>query len=98
MLKPVTVVFALPTHLQRWEVPWHPALTAGEAVSTSGALAVLNPDTACTLACDGRLLPSDQLVYPDDRIEILRPLTLNPKISRKERVARARLLRQHPPG
>jgi len=44
----------------------------------------------CSVAVFGRRRPLDELVYDGDRIELLGPLTVDPKQARRHRVDRQR--------
>lgn len=60
--------------------------TVGEAVELSG-IAKQFPEqdlSACTLGIWGRLAASDQLLQDGDRIEIYRPLNIDPREARRQ--------------
>ena len=87
----VEVVFALPASQALHKVALCAGSTALQAVEQSGLASQLNrPDAQLTLACFGRLIPLDYLVAAGDRVEILRPLTTDPKDQRHARVKAAK--------
>ncbi|WP_338798972.1 RnfH family protein [Acidovorax sp. DW039] len=66
-----------------------------EGTVLSQALQVLDPDVAgrgydANLACGvwGRVMPLDTLLREGDRVELYRPLVVDPKVARRERFAR----------
>jgi putative ubiquitin-RnfH superfamily antitoxin RatB of RatAB toxin-antitoxin module len=64
---------------------------AGEAVAASGLLqrhALAAEDWNLGLA--GRRIPPDRLLRDGDRVELLRPLALDPKEARRARARKAR--------
>lgn len=64
--------------------------TAAQAVRLSGLLNGL-PDTdidALSLAVWGRKASADQLLRDGDRLELLRPLKVDPKVARRERFSK----------
>lgn len=87
---PVTVVYATPTatHERALRVP--AGTTLREAVVMSGllvqvpALSVLSPQ-ALDLGVFNRPRPADTAVRAGDRIEVYRPLTVDPKEARRIR-------------
>ncbi len=88
----VAVVYARPERQCVVSVPWRQGLTAGEAVSASGLpreFPEIDPD-ATTLGIFGRRIEPSHPVVPGDRVEIYRPLPLDPKERRRRRVAEAR--------
>ena len=63
--------------------------TAGEAIERSGILA-LHPSidaAACSVGIYGREVTRDRILKAGDRVEVLRPLTEDPK-ERRRRLAR----------
>lgn len=85
----VEVVYALPEQ-QVWialHVP--PQTTVIQAVHASGLLQQ-QPELAAqplVLGIYGKVVAPDTLVKADDRIEIYRPLQINPKQARRQRAA-----------
>lgn len=73
--------------------------TVGEAVEQSG-IAEQFPEqdlSACTLGIWGRLAGSDQLLQDGDRIEIYRPLNIDPREARRKLAAEGKSM-GHPRG
>ena len=96
---PVEVVYALPQRqcLLQFEVA--PGSTALQVVQRSGILAEFHEIDLTTASLgvfsrplDGHALPlpADYLVQPHDRIEIYRPLLVDPKQARLRRAAKKR--------
>lgn len=88
----VSVVYALPDKQVLVELEVAPDTTVEAAVAKSG-LSRQFPDIAARpLACAiyGRAVPITSVVASGDRIEILRPLLIDPKESRRQAAARSR--------
>jgi putative ubiquitin-RnfH superfamily antitoxin RatB of RatAB toxin-antitoxin module len=82
----VEVVFALAERQQLVTVAVVPGTTAIEAVDQSG-IADQFPDqdlAACSLGIWGRLIEDGQLPQDGDRIEIYRPLVIDPRDARRQ--------------
>ena len=64
--------------------------TVEQALQSSGLLAQASALEVLELACGiwGRKVPPDHVVRAQDRIELYRPLTVDPKAARRERFAR----------
>lgn len=64
--------------------------TLGEALQLSGILVNLSPQEGATWECGvwGRKAPLTHLLRPDDRVELYRPLKVDPKVARRERFVR----------
>jgi len=81
----VEVVLALPGRMRRWEVK----LGEGATVEQAVAAADLGEDTALVdprrLGVFGRLATPGQVLHAGDRVEIYRPLALDPKDARRRR-------------
>lgn len=88
----VRVVYALPD--QQVSVPLEvpPGTTAADAVTRSRLLEKFPEAAARPLACAvfGRAVPSTYELREGDRVEILRPLLIDPKQSRREAAERSR--------
>lgn len=87
----VEVVYAQPERQQLLRLRVLPGCTAAEAVAASGLLDL--PAKPWMLACFGRRIAEDTQLRESDRVEVLRPLTADPKDQRHQRVrlaARAR--------
>lgn len=84
----VTVLFspaARVVHVRRLELP--EGATVAEAVTQSGweAEVCRTPEGEPMLGVWGRKAPADQVLQPKDRVEIYRPLTVDPKLARRTR-------------
>lgn len=86
----IEVIAALLGGIRRRRLQIEPGTTAGEAVRRSG-LAEEMPEAA--LANHGRPIDAGTPLQLGDRVELLRPLTVDPKVSRRERVRQARARR-----
>lgn len=91
MAFPVTLVAALaPRAAQEEQLCVEEGTTASQALRASGLLAVI-PDLQLQhleLAIWGRAVPGSQVLQPDDRLELVRPLLVDPKVARRERFVR----------
>ena len=70
------------------------AMARGSLVSDALTAAALDPDfladfRAASVGIFGRLVSKDQPLNEGDRIEIYRPLILEPKLARKRRVSKS---------
>lgn len=87
----VTVVLAAgPRQVQSCNLRVAPGCTAAMAVQQSGLLQPL-PQTevdALALGVWGRKVTGKHLLQADDRVELYRPLTVDPKVARRERFAK----------
>ena len=85
---PVEVVYALPDHQTVIAVEVLPGTTALQAIRASGVLEQLPELTEAVLEIGvfGNPIPLDTAVKAGDRIEIYRPLMLDPKENRLKRV------------
>lgn len=75
---------------QEWQLQLPVGATLADALAASAALGHL-PDAAVPPAgCGiwGRSAPPQQLLQEGDRVEWYRPLTVDPKVARRERFAR----------
>lgn len=93
----VEVVYALPERQTLIALAVAPGTTAGEAVRLSGVLSA-HPEFAQrepSIGIFGRVVGREHLLDDGDRIEIYRPLVVDPKTSRNERVARKRQERKN---
>lgn len=82
----VEVVLALPRESRAVRVRLAPGATAGEAATASG----LPLDGIEGYAVFGERVKADASVSDGDRLELLRPLLLDPKEARRRRAARAK--------
>lgn len=99
----VEVAYALPQHQRIIEVLVEPGTTALDAVKQSGiAQEFPEIDVAAasmgifSQALDGKTLPlpQDYQLKARDRVEIYRPLLIDPKTARQARAANAKARRQ----
>lgn len=91
----ITVAYA--GEKEQVEIPLcvEPNCTVAVAIRRSGVL-VQFPEIRLSEACVGvfsRLVALDELLHPGDRVEIYRPLKIDPKQARLLRAARARTMR-----
>jgi len=94
----VEVVYALPEEQHIVEVALTPGLTAGEAVRRSGLLeAYPEIERPLVLGLFGEPIGEDRPLAAGDRVEITRPLTRDPRDSRRQRVARGGVVGKKPP-
>ena len=88
----VRVVYALPDQQVSVELEVPPGTTAADAVTRSKLLEKFPEAAARPLACAvfGRAVPVTYELREGDRVEILRPLLIDPKQSRREAAERSR--------
>jgi putative ubiquitin-RnfH superfamily antitoxin RatB of RatAB toxin-antitoxin module len=82
----VEVVYALPARQRVVAVPLGAGMTALEAVHASGLLAEFPELDAASLALGiyGRRVDGSQRLHPGDRVEIYRPLRIDPRAARRQ--------------
>lgn len=93
----VTVVYALPQQCHEVRVVLPDASTVQEAVTASKLLDHF-PDLrtqALMLGIFGERVTELQALRDGDRVEIYRPLLIDPKVSRHQRAAMARNRKRH---
>ncbi|HKQ16707.1 MAG TPA: RnfH family protein [Steroidobacteraceae bacterium] len=88
----VWVVYALPDRQSVQELELPESATVADAVARSGLLQKFPEIAGAPLACaiHGRAVADSCILRADDRVEILRPLQVDPKESRRRAVARGR--------
>lgn len=88
----VRVVYALPDEQVAVEVPFEEGMTVADAVSRSHLSNRFADIAGRPLVCaiHGQAAPPTRLVRAGDRVEILRPLTIDPKEGRRLAAARAK--------
>jgi len=79
----IEVVLAWPRRAESVRLDMPPGTTVGEAVARSG----LGLDGVTALAVHGVRVEPDILLREGDRIELLRPLQIDPKEARRRRAA-----------
>ncbi len=80
----VEVVYALPEVQRVVELPWVPGMTVGQALELSGVLEEFKLDLASAkVGIFGRLCRLDFKLKPGDRVEIYRPLAIDPREARR---------------
>ncbi|TDJ35324.1 MAG: RnfH family protein [Gammaproteobacteria bacterium] len=85
----VEVVYALAERQELLAITMPAGATVAEAIELSG-IAGKFPEqdlSACTLGLWGRLTDSDHLLQDGDRIEIYRPLLIEPRETRRQLAA-----------
>jgi putative ubiquitin-RnfH superfamily antitoxin RatB of RatAB toxin-antitoxin module len=88
----VEVVFALPERQELVTVTVPSASKAGEAVDRS-AIAHMFPEqdlSVCAIGVWGKLVDRDHVLQDGDRIEIYRPLFIDPREARRQLAAEGR--------
>jgi putative ubiquitin-RnfH superfamily antitoxin RatB of RatAB toxin-antitoxin module len=92
----VSVVYALPDRQALRELELPDSATVAEAVARSGLLEQFPEIRSTPLACAiyGRAVVDSQVLRAGDRVEILRPLRVDPKESRRRAAARGRTSRK----
>lgn len=96
----VEVVYARPGLQRVVRVPYAAGLTAGQAVEAAGLMQEV-PELAASepaLGVFGQVVPPGHPLRPDDRVEIYRPLRIDPREARRRRVAEGRAAAQSRPG
>jgi len=96
----VEVAYALPARqtLLALEVPR--GTTAGDAVDASGVRG-LHPELAgqtLVLGVFGEPVDAEKVLEPGDRVEIYRPLQMDPREARRQRARHGRTMRDAPDG
>lgn len=92
------VYAASPEHIRRWPLRLPAGSTVAQAVAASGLLAEF-PELAGTvlsLGVFGKLVaePEQQVLRAGDRVEVYRPLLIDPKEARRLRAEKAKAKRQ----
>ncbi len=93
----VEVCYALSTVATRIAVTLEPGATVEQAIAASRIVALLSLDRdALGLAIFGRRATPDTVLEDGDRVELLRPLSVDPKEARRRRAEKRG--RDKPPG
>lgn len=79
-----------PGQVSEWALQLAPGATVRDALHASVAAGQLAPDTAAQALCGiwGRVAAPGDVLCDGDRVELYRPLTVDPKVARRERFAR----------
>jgi putative ubiquitin-RnfH superfamily antitoxin RatB of RatAB toxin-antitoxin module len=80
----ISVVYALADRQQLVRLTVEKGSTVAQAVERSGLAAELERGAALNCAIFSRIVPLSHVVTEGDRIEILRPLLVDPKESRRQ--------------
>lgn len=88
----ISVVYALPERQQVVKLRVPGGTSVADAVRLSGLSSVFPEIATAPLHCAiyGRQVPATHVVADGDRVEILRPLLIDPKESRRRAAARGR--------
>ncbi|MGE0582443.1 MAG: RnfH family protein [Steroidobacteraceae bacterium] len=96
-VKRCTVAYALPDMQWLWPLELPPGATVADAIAAARLLAADGPDIPwdnAAVGIFGAVCDRARVVAEGDRIEIYRPLTVDPRAARRERVAGAKRGRQ----
>ncbi len=90
MAEVVEVVYALPQLQRVIEVPWVAGMTVAQALEASGIFKQFPELNLATVKVGifGRLCQLDRKLKAGERVEIYRPLALDPKQARRLKVDR----------
>ena len=93
----VEVVYALPGRQALLAITIPAGATAGEAVEQSGIARQFPQQdiSTCQLGIWGRLVDSDQSLEDGDRVEIYRPLEIDPREARRQLAAEGKSMGHH---
>jgi uncharacterized protein len=80
----ISVVYALADRQRIVKLSVPQGTTIAQAVERSGLAAQLDEDATLNCAIFGRVVPLSRIVVQGDRIEILRPLIVDPKENRRQ--------------
>jgi putative ubiquitin-RnfH superfamily antitoxin RatB of RatAB toxin-antitoxin module len=88
----VSVVYALPQRQVVVDLDVDAGCTVAQAVTRSGLLSRFPEIARTALHCAiySRLVPLDQRLESGDRVEVLRPLLVDPKEARRQAAAKVR--------
>lgn len=77
-------------HVAEWALQLEPGARVADALAASVAAGHLAQDAASQPLCGiwGRAVPPEAVVCDGDRVELYRPLTVDPKVARRERFAK----------
>lgn len=86
----VVVVYAEPDYQRQVTLQLAKGTSVAEAVRLSGFAKAVEGDARLNCAIYGRLVPLTHILEEGDRVEILRPLLIDPKEQRRRTAARNR--------
>ncbi len=88
----ITVIYALPEEQRVFRVELPQPVTTGDAIRHSGILQQYPQIDLVTakVGVFGRIVGLDAVLRADDRVEIYRGLTADPKVVRRQRVEKKR--------
>ena len=94
----IEVVYALPDHQWVQALEVDAQTTVAQAVACSGLYQAFPQlaDTTLTLGIYGKVVSPETVLKKDDRIEIYRPLLVNPKQARRHRAEAKPRSKQRP--
>ncbi|MFN4003595.1 MAG: RnfH family protein [Hylemonella sp.] len=85
----VTVVYAsAPRTVHEVALRLPPGSTVADAIAASGLLQTFPEAAQADVGLWGRRVTPRQVLRQDDRVELYRPLRVDPKVARRERFAR----------
>ncbi|MEQ1067071.1 RnfH family protein [Acinetobacter sp. XH1741] len=84
----VWVAFAAPDQQFLISIPFEEGMTASQAVQLSGLSNQVNLPEPLQLGVFGVKIETDAVLHAGDRVEVYRPLTINPKDIRRKRAAK----------
>jgi uncharacterized protein len=90
----IEVVYALPHEQRLVRLPYEPGMTARDAVTRSG-LGAQYPEIGAqplVLGIFGTRVEAERALEPGDRVEICRPLTVDPRDLRRQMLARGTVM------
>ena len=90
LLQVTVMVCVAPREVREWTLQLPVGATVGDALQRSGAEAVCAQFFAGVphLGVWGRAVNADVPLHHQDRVEVYRPLLVDPKVARRERFAR----------
>lgn len=86
--KQVWVTFVTPEQQFMIAVPFYEGMTAQQAIDASGLAEQVKLPEVLNLGVFGSKIEVDTVLQVGDRVEIYRPLTINPKDIRRKRAAK----------
>lgn len=87
-IQQVWVAFAAPEQQFLISVPFEEGMTASQAVHVSGLSSQVDLPEPLQLGVFGVKVEADAVIHAGDRVEVYRPLTINPKDIRRKRAAK----------